>query len=119
MPTNKQQRIERMIDGADQLTKVTAPDFFYTRLRAKLDNSASVPAGDLLLRPVLMVAALSLLLVINAFLIGGDSTANSSTAIDDRSAGNEPEEALHALAMDDRSAGHFSVFEFSPDPVQP
>jgi hypothetical protein len=45
------------------------PDpYFYTRLRARMEKAAA-PSGSFLLRPVLAVAALSIVLLVNTFTI--------------------------------------------------
>ncbi|MEP7254921.1 MAG: hypothetical protein ABI666_04045 [Ferruginibacter sp.] len=61
-------RTERVMGSLDSLQKATAPDFFYTRLKGKMQMEME-PAKKpfFLLRPAFITAVLSIFLIINVF----------------------------------------------------
>jgi hypothetical protein len=52
----------------------TAPDFFYTRLKARMENETMYPLAALPVRPILIVCTLTLFLFINSLLLEKDKT---------------------------------------------
>jgi hypothetical protein len=59
-------RTEEILESLNGLQKATAPDYFYTRLVAKMENEIPVKRKSfLLLRPAFVTAVLSIVLVIN------------------------------------------------------
>ncbi len=60
------QRTERILKSLDGLQRSSAPDFFYTRLLGKMQNEPEKKQA-LVLRPVFITAALSVLLLVNIF----------------------------------------------------
>ena len=80
-------RIEEILSSLDGSKRAAAPDFFYTRLKAKmlarLENGISKPKSrEWMLRPVYIVSALLLVLAINlfVFLKGSDNETTTATA---------------------------------------
>ena len=65
---NTNPRTERILASLDGLQRIPAPDFFYTRLKGRMQNETE-PAKErfFLLRPAFITAALSLVLIINVF----------------------------------------------------
>jgi hypothetical protein len=64
---HKEEQIGKTIASIDGIGKADAPPFFYTRLQARLDKKTA-PSGSfriLGLRPVLSLAVLALLVVLN------------------------------------------------------
>ena len=90
MDNQRNNRIEEVLSSLDGSKRATAPDFFYTRLRAKM--LARHEGGERgltknnsrgwMLRPVYIVSALLLVLAINAFVFlkGNDSDNETTTA---------------------------------------
>lgn len=60
------ERIDRIMMSLDGIQKTSAPDFFYTRLKGKIQ-----PAEDkkpfFIFRPAFITAALSLFIIVNVF----------------------------------------------------
>src|SRR6185503_5701328 len=70
-----------ILNSLDGSQRATAPDFFYTRLRARMEKGL-VPekTGGWKLRPVYIVTALVLALAVNALvLFRGNNTDNDPT----------------------------------------
>jgi hypothetical protein len=64
---HNEEQIEKTIASIDAISKADAPPFFYTRLQARLAEKTAAPASFQIagLRPVLSLAVLSLLVVLN------------------------------------------------------
>ena len=73
MIQDKNKKIEEILGSLDNIGKAAVPDFFYTRLKAKMESlqeQKAVPARrSLVLRPVFALTALAAILVINAFVL--------------------------------------------------
>ena len=63
---NSDQRTERILNSLDGLQRSVAPGYFYTRLLGKMQNEPEKKQA-LVLRPVFITAALSVLLLVNIF----------------------------------------------------
>jgi hypothetical protein len=70
MNKNKNSKIEEILGSLDGSQRATAPDFFYTRLKARMEKGLE-PASPRpwILRPAFAVAALVGILLINAAVI--------------------------------------------------
>ncbi|MEO6253597.1 MAG: hypothetical protein ABIO79_09840 [Ferruginibacter sp.] len=84
------ERVERIMRSLDSMHKAAAPDFFYTRLKGKMQ------AGEdnktfFILRPAFITAVLSLFLVINVFslLEINKASKQQSAAVPQSAAGIE------------------------------
>lgn len=65
MPPGKNQ-IDQILKSLDGISKLKAPDFFYTRLQARMEKELKGPASPpLLLRPAFLNACLAMILVAN------------------------------------------------------
>lgn len=65
---NKQfseERVNRIMESLDGIKKEAAPDFFYTRLKGKMQPAEK--QGIFLLRPAFITAVLALFLIVNVF----------------------------------------------------
>ena len=62
-------QIDSILSSLDQVKRASAPDYFYTRLKGRMQRESEQPVGFWLLRPVSAIALLLLLLSINAFLL--------------------------------------------------
>jgi hypothetical protein len=77
---NKQQ-VEEILGSLDSRQKATAPDFFYTRLKARMDKEHVKEPRSWILRPAYAIGAMGLVLVFNAAVLlntTGSPEANSS-----------------------------------------
>lgn len=82
MNTEQNKKIEDILSSLDTTKRATAPDFFYTRLKAKMEKElTSEPSRPWALRPAFAFAALILVLIINAAVIFlGNKTDTLSSA---------------------------------------
>ena len=84
------ERIDRIMTSLDSITKATAPDFFYTKLKGKMQ-----PAEDkktyFILRPAFITAALFVFLAVNVFSLHemNKTSKQNSTSRSKNSAGIE------------------------------
>jgi len=67
------EQFEQGMNIISNLKEVGAPDFFYTRLKARMDkeNLSNELAGPF--QPIIVICALTLLLFINSLLLKSDS----------------------------------------------
>lgn len=69
MNKNSNSLLEEHLQVLDEMQAVGTDHFFYTRLRARLEARKAGEVWGFKLRPSLAIAALSLLLVLNGFLL--------------------------------------------------
>ncbi|MFN8288992.1 MAG: hypothetical protein U0U70_01925 [Chitinophagaceae bacterium] len=93
MKTNK--KIEEILDSLDGIKRASPDEFFYTRLKARMENEmVKMPAPrPVLLKPVWALSALTILLIINAAVIFNKSKTPESTA-------STESETLQSIAAD-------------------
>ncbi len=84
MKTDYNKKTEEILSSLDNIQKAAAPDFFYTRLRARMEKESEVPATkSWVLRPVYTFAALVIVLLFNAFVLLKENGAKqTTTAVD-------------------------------------
>lgn len=86
MENKRNNNIEDILNSLDGTPRAAAPDFFYTRLKAKMEKQLTPqPARGWKLRPAYVITALILVLAVNATMLikGNNTTAdNSVVAID-------------------------------------
>ncbi|HMK24997.1 MAG TPA: hypothetical protein VK483_03135 [Chitinophagaceae bacterium] len=89
MDNKRNNRIEEILSSLDGSKRAAAPDFFYTRLRARMlarheGGERGLPQNNSrgwMLRPVYIVSALLLVLAINVFVfLQGDNETSTATA---------------------------------------
>ena len=77
------ERVEKIMESLNGLQKTAAPDFFYTRLRGKMQREMEpVKKPSFLLRPAFITAVLSIFLIVNVFSlfeIGKTPKQNATT----------------------------------------
>ena len=83
MNKERNNRIDEMLNSLDGVKKAVAPDFFYTRLRAKMEKRL-VPDNKAkwVLRPAYILSALFLVLAVNAFVFLRSEDKNSTATVD-------------------------------------
>ncbi len=83
---NKEQnkKVEDILGSLDGVQKAVAPDFFYTRLKAKMEKGFEpIGSKSWVLRPVFAIAALVVVIVINAAVIfSGQNDTKEDTVAD-------------------------------------
>ena len=63
------EHINHLISSLDQIKRAPAPAYFYTRLRARMEQSPVIPQEGIQLRPALALVVMLLLLLVNTVLI--------------------------------------------------
>ncbi len=80
-PQDAVHRIDKVLNSLDGVQRATAPDFFYTRLRARLEKGLTKNNNPKwVLRPVYIFSTLLLVIAINAFVFLRNQNVNSTTA---------------------------------------
>ncbi|NOT52858.1 MAG: hypothetical protein HOP10_16495 [Chitinophagaceae bacterium] len=88
MSTKRNNNIEDILNSLDGAGRAVAPDFFYTRLKARMEKGlAPEPNRGWRLKPAYVIASLVLVLVANATMLikGDNSSDNTVVAIDTES----------------------------------
>ena len=75
MNNEKNKKIEEIMGSLDGTYRASIPDFFYTRLKARMEKSHE-PAGQKsgILRPVYAIAAMVVIILVNAVVIYKENT---------------------------------------------
>lgn len=78
-------KVEQILGSIDHVERAAAPEFFYTRLQARMEREAeTVVTRPWLLRPAYALTALFVILLINAFvLMKGNNNTDSITNTSD------------------------------------
>lgn len=81
-------QISETLDSFDRMERATAPDFFYTRLQARMDNGP-VSAGiwGFVTRPAFSIASVSILLIMNIAAITHHIKENTTVVSFDKTSG--------------------------------
>jgi hypothetical protein len=71
MEPSLQNKIDSALSSLDDLQKASAPNFFYTRLQARIENTQNETAFSFLgiAKPAFLIVTLSLFLLMNSFMI--------------------------------------------------
>lgn len=74
--------MEEVLSSLDGSKRAAAPNFFYTRLKARMEKGlVKNNTREWMLRPVYIVSALLVVLAINAFVfLKGDNETSTATA---------------------------------------
>jgi hypothetical protein len=91
MHTDRNKKIEEILNSLDGAKRAAAPDFFYTRLKARMlarhEGEERIPSKinnrDRILRPVYIVSALLLVILINVFVFLSDRNDTTTTTLAD------------------------------------
>jgi len=111
MNTDKNKKTEEILSSLDGLKKVSAPDFFYTRLKARMMQEIlpANPKPAKLLRPVYALAGLVVVLLLNAAVI-----ITKGSSWEALSSGNESE-TLQSIAADYNLNDISSIYDLNED----
>jgi hypothetical protein len=81
MNTRKENKINEILNSLDGCTQATAPDFFYTRLKARMEKEAAPTARTFwTLRPAYAFAGMALILLVNILAVYNKSTSDENVA---------------------------------------
>ncbi len=77
------EQFEQDLNVVSNLKEVSAPDFFYTRLKAKMEKEAKLEQFEGSLKPITLICILTLFLFINSLIVGKESTVVQSSSNQD------------------------------------
>jgi hypothetical protein len=72
-------KTEEILNSLDGIKKIQAPDFFYTRLKAKMKTSPPIKQTGKIFGPVYVIAFLALLIVFNLISLIKQNNAQNNT----------------------------------------
>ncbi len=78
MNNDRNTRIEQILESLDASQRVSAPDFFYTRLKARMQRGQEKgKSGAGVFRPAYALIALTIVLIINiSIILKGEKTTD-------------------------------------------
>lgn len=84
MNTEQNKKVEEILSSLDGCARASAPEFFYTRLQARMEKEITRPERPAwVFRPAFAVATLVVVLLVNAFvLLQRRNTENNITSSD-------------------------------------
>jgi hypothetical protein len=92
MNNERNKKIEEILGSLDASQRASAPDYFYTRLKARMEKEQGKEArNSWILRPAYAFAALVLLLAVNAIII-----LQREEKVDNSTADNETVQSVAA-----------------------
>ncbi len=109
MNNDRNKKIEDILGSLDGVQKATMPDFFYTRLKARMEKGFE-PASkkSWVLRPAFALTALAAVLLINAIVIlNGDADKTGTIA-------NDPD-TFQSIAAEYNLNDNSSVYDLNQD----
>ena len=110
MKDERNRRIDSILESADGVVQATAPDFFYTRLRARMEREMQEPIkSNWILRPAFAVIILGLLLTVNSYLIFNRSQQQSAQKFPGEN------EYMQSLAMEYKLQESASPYDMNQD----
>lgn len=117
MSTPSSDQFDRILTSLDKAQRVPAPPYFYTRLRARLDQPKPLEQAVLLwVRPLPIVVLLVILLLLNFWLINSPLVDPAVATHPTKSAS---EDELHVIAFEERSSDQMVAdYEATIDPTQ-
>ena len=105
MNTDKNKRIEDILNSLDGSHRAAAPDFFYTRLKARMEPAVK---PSWILRPVFALAGLVVVLLVNAAVILAGDAASENTAVADT-------ESIQSIAAEYRLNDNSYVYDLNQE----
>lgn len=105
---NKENKIEEILSSADNCQRAGVPDFFYTRLKAKMERLATpAPTSrSWVLKPAFAMAAVVAVLILNAFIILQNNKTTTSTSDTD---------TFQSIAAEYRLNDNNNLFDLTED----
>lgn len=111
MKSERNKRVEEILNSLDGVKRASVPDFFYTRLRVRMENQLlPVQESSWALRPVYALLALFIVLLINAAVVfrGSNNTETTNLASVDT-------ESNQSLALEYRVTDAGTVYDLNQD----
>lgn len=71
--------VDEHLKSIEAMQEVGTDEFFYTRLKARLENEKSQPGWSFPLKPVWIVGTLAILLAVNGFMLSQQFKTKSTT----------------------------------------
>ncbi len=82
MNTLKENKIDEILNSLDGCTQATVPDFFYTRLKARMAKEATPAAKkSWMLRPAFAFAGMAIILLINVLAVFNQPKPEDNSAV--------------------------------------
>ena len=79
MNKEKNKKIEEILNSLDGSQRAAAPDFFFTRLKARMQREEETRGKRWILRPAYALATLVVVLIINiAIILNGEQAPDSN-----------------------------------------
>lgn len=112
MSTQKDNRIEEILSSLDGVKRAPAPDFFYTRLKARMEKGfgAAVTRKRVLYPAYALVAVVAVVLLNAAIMF----SKNTSTAINDTALNTETEN-LQSIAAEYNPGDVSSLYDLNEE----
>lgn len=111
MNQQNNRKTEEILSSLDGIKRAAAPEFFYTRLKARMEKDL-LPAAKKtgFLKPAYVFPALLLILVVNAVVIFGKSNNNTP----ELASGNE-REILQSIAAEYNPSDMSSLYDLNEE----
>ena len=106
MNTHSNKKVEEILNSLDGINRAAIPDFFYTRLKARMEKSLEPSIKkSWMLRPAFALTTFAAVLLINAVVIlkGDDDTAANDS------------ETLQSIAAEYSLNDNISVYDLTQD----
>lgn len=111
MNTEKNRKIDEILNSLDGVKKAEAPDFFYTRLLAKMEKGLpGSNAQTWILKPVYAIAVIVLVLVVNAVVFFNNRDEESTN---DMVSDNETQQ--QSIVSEYSLADNNSIYDLNSD----
>jgi hypothetical protein len=112
MDNKQDKRTDEILNSLDGLAKAAAPDFFYTRLRARMEAGAESPSAQQswLLRPAYAVATLVIVLLVNSFVLLQKNRPVAGTGT-----GNDPDATVQSIAAEYNLGDNSALYDLTQD----
>lgn len=93
-------KTDNILNSLDGVQRATAPDFFYTRLKARMEQGVegSLRQPSWFLRPAYIAAALVLVFAANAFVLLNNGKSDNTVLADDNDGIQQTIAADYSLA---------------------
>jgi hypothetical protein len=83
MNMKQNNKIEEMLSSLDGCSKATAPDFFYTRLKARMEKQSAPAPQSWVMRPAFAILAIVAVLLINAIVLLRQTKTTDNPVVSD------------------------------------
>src|SRR5262249_50855006 len=90
-------KTDEILNSLNRIKKMHAPDFFYTRLKAKMETSPPVRENGRMLRPVYVITFLAALIVFNLVSVIKQSGNQENTVANPESENSQTIAAAYNL----------------------